>query len=49
VKFLVDEGGKKTAVILDLRRNRALWEDVYDSETLISPVDVPPVADPDHD
>ena len=31
VKFLADKSGKKTAVILDLRRNAALWEDVYDS------------------
>ncbi len=31
VKFLVDKSGKKTAVVLDLRRNAALWEDVYDS------------------
>ena len=31
VKFLVDKNGKKTAVVLDLRRNAALWEDVYDS------------------
>lgn len=31
VKFLVDEKGKKTAVVLDLRQNAALWEDVYDT------------------
>lgn len=31
VKFLVDKSGKKTAVILDLRKNAALWEDVYDA------------------
>ena len=31
VKFLVDKSGKKKAVILDLRKNGALWEDVYDS------------------
>ncbi len=31
VKFLVDKSGKKTAVILDLRKNAALWEDIYDS------------------
>jgi hypothetical protein len=31
VKFLVDKSGRKTAVILDLRKNAALWEDVYDS------------------
>jgi hypothetical protein len=31
VKFLVDKSGRKTAVIIDLRKNAALWEDVYDS------------------
>jgi hypothetical protein len=31
VKFLVDKNGKQTAVVLDLRKNGALWEDVYDS------------------
>jgi hypothetical protein len=31
VKFLVDKNGKKTAVVLDLRKNGELWEDVYDS------------------
>jgi len=36
VKFLVDKSGKKTAVVLDLRRNAALWEDVYDSPLALS-------------
>lgn len=31
VKFLVDKKGKKMAVVLDLRTNAALWEDVFDS------------------
>jgi hypothetical protein len=31
VKCLVDKSGKKTEVVLDLRRNAAFWEDVYDS------------------
>jgi len=31
VKFLIDKSGKKTAVVLDLRKNGALWEDVYGS------------------
>ena len=31
VKFLVDKTGRKTAVVLDLRKNAALWEDVYDT------------------
>ncbi len=30
VKFLVDRKGKKTGVVIDLRSNRALWEDVFD-------------------
>jgi hypothetical protein len=30
VNYLVDEAGQKTAVILDLRHHRRLWEDVYD-------------------
>jgi hypothetical protein len=30
VQFLVDDHGEKTAVVIDLRRHRELWEDVYD-------------------
>ena len=30
VQFLVDESGEKTAVLIDLKKNRALWEDFYD-------------------
>jgi hypothetical protein len=30
VKFLVNEAGDKTAVILDLRKHRRIWEDMYD-------------------
>ena len=41
VKFLVDKSGKKTAVVLDLRKNAALWEDVYDSELARSRVREP--------
>jgi len=29
VQFLVDQSGAKTAVLIDLRRNAELWEDVY--------------------
>jgi hypothetical protein len=29
VKFLIDKSRKKTGVVLDLRKNAALWEDVY--------------------
>lgn len=31
VQFLVDERGEKTAVLIDLKRNAALWEDIYDA------------------
>ncbi len=30
IQFLVDENGKKTAVLIDLKRNRELWEDFFD-------------------
>ena len=31
VDFVVDQEGEKKAVPIDLRRNRDLWEDFYDS------------------
>ena len=31
IQFLTDKAGHKTAVMIDLRRNRALWEDFYDT------------------
>ena len=31
VQFLVDEGGTKTAAVIDLKRYSELWEDFYDS------------------
>ncbi|MFQ5894519.1 MAG: hypothetical protein ACE5JJ_01695 [Nitrospinota bacterium] len=30
VQFVVDEDGKKTAVLIDLKKNSELWEDLYD-------------------
>ena len=30
VKFIRDARGRRTAVVIDLRRNRALWEDIAD-------------------
>jgi hypothetical protein len=30
VSYVVDDAGNQTAVILDLKRHRRLWEDVYD-------------------
>ena len=31
VDFVVDEDGEKKAVIISLKRHRALWEDFYDT------------------
>ena len=33
VTFLRDAKGRETAVVIDLRRNRALWEDFVDVAT----------------
>jgi hypothetical protein len=30
VRYLVDDNGHRTAVVIDLRRHRQLWEDFYD-------------------
>ena len=30
VQFLVDDGGRRTAVLIDLKKNARLWEDFYD-------------------
>jgi hypothetical protein len=30
VQFLVDAQGNKSAVLIDLKKNRDLWEDFYD-------------------
>lgn len=30
ISYLVDDAGNKTGVILDLRKHRRLWEDLYD-------------------
>lgn len=30
VQFMIDDHGRKTAVVIDLRKNRDLWEDFYD-------------------
>jgi len=34
IRYLVDESGERTGVILDLRRHRRLWEDILDRLTL---------------
>ena len=31
IQFLTDEAGHKTAVLIDLKRNRVVWEDFYDT------------------
>lgn len=31
VQFMVDERGKKTAVVIDLKKFAGVWEDFYDS------------------
>lgn len=31
VEFVIDEMGKKRAVLIDLKRHRELWEDFYDT------------------
>lgn len=31
IQFLVNEKGKKTAVVIDLGEHGELWEDIYDS------------------
>ncbi|MBI2526392.1 MAG: hypothetical protein HYV93_10445 [Candidatus Rokubacteria bacterium] len=30
VQFVVDESGRTTGVVIDLRKNRDLWEDLFD-------------------
>lgn len=30
VQFMVDEKGRKTGVVIDLRKNPELWEDLFD-------------------
>jgi ribosomal protein L14 len=30
IQFVVDNAGDKTAVVIDLKRHRRLWEDMYD-------------------
>ena len=30
IQFITDERGRKTAAVIDLRKHRALWEDIQD-------------------
>jgi hypothetical protein len=34
IRFITDEKGRKTAVIIDLKKHKALWEDI--EEVLVS-------------
>ena len=40
-QFLVDENGEKTAVLIDLKKNPKLWEDLYDRALAHSREDEP--------
>jgi hypothetical protein len=31
VQFVVDSQGKKTGVLINLKKNGTLWEDIYDN------------------
>ena len=30
IQFITDERGRKTAAVIDLKKHRALWEDIED-------------------
>jgi hypothetical protein len=34
VEFVIDEAGKKKAVLIDLKKHRELWEDFFDTALL---------------
>jgi hypothetical protein len=44
IQFLFDAEGKETAVLINLRHNRRLWEDIYDIMVADSRKDEPRVA-----
>jgi hypothetical protein len=44
IQFLFDAEGKETAVLINLRHNRRLWEDIYDVMVADSRTDEPRVA-----
>lgn len=33
IQYIMDDAGKKTAVIIDLKKHGEIWEDFYDSLT----------------
>ncbi len=44
VQFLADSEGRRTAVLIDLKRHRRIWEDLYDAMVAESRRDEPRVA-----
>ena len=44
IKFIVDEKGKKTAVIIDLEKYGEVWEDFYDYLTCLERENEPTVS-----
>ena len=41
VQFVVDDEGKQQAVLIDLKKNRQLWEDFFDVAVAESRADEP--------
>lgn len=41
VQFVVDEQGEKKAVLIDLQKNKELWEDIYDTLVAAERADEP--------
>lgn len=41
VQFVIDERGEKTAVVIDLKRHAAVWEDFFDVAVAKSREDEP--------
>ena len=41
ISFVIDERGRKTAAMIDLRRHGQLWEDIYDALLVASRADEP--------
>lgn len=31
IEFVIDEGGQKKAVLIDLKQHKEVWEDFYDT------------------
>jgi hypothetical protein len=31
IEFVIDDDGRKKAVLIDLKKHRAIWEDFYDT------------------